>query len=102
MFQIFSSFKHRTISLLLPLCSLFLGTLYRSPASSVQMFVEDFLSYISFLLSLSFLVVCGDFNIHVAFLSSLVLDFKSVVGACCLTQPINFHTHLHGHTLDSY
>ena len=45
-------------------------------------------------------VVCGDFDIHVDFPSPLVSEFKSVVDACCLTQYIEFPTHLHGHTLD--
>ena len=27
-------------------------------------------------------------------------EFKSVIDACCLTQYIEFPTHLHGHTLD--
>ena len=64
------------------------------------MFLEDFLSYIGFLSSLSSsFVVCGDFNIHMDAVSPLVLEFKSVVDACSLTQYVDFPTHLHGHTL---
>ena len=50
-------------------------------------------------LSSSF-VICGDFNIHVNAMSPTVSEFKSVIDSCCLTQYINFPTHLHGHTLD--
>ena len=63
------------------------------------MFLEDFLSYIGFLSSLSSsFVVCGDFNIHMDSVSPLVLEFKSVVDACSLTQYVDFPTHLRGHT----
>ena len=55
------------------------------------MFLEDFLSYIGFLLSLS-----PSFVVHVDSVSPLVSEFKSVVEACSLTQYIDFPTHLHG------
>ena len=81
--------------------SLIPGALYRPLALSVQIFLEYFLSYICFLSSFSSsFVVCGDFNIHVDFVSPLVSEFKSVVDDWCLTQYIDFPTHLHGHTLD--
>ena len=96
-----SSVEHHTISLSCHGCSLIIGALYRPPCSSVQVFFEDFLSYIAFLSSLSSsFVVCGDFNIHVDSVSSVVSEFKSVIDACCMTQYINFPTHLHGPTLD--
>ena len=45
---------------------MFLGVVYRPPASSVVKFFEDFLSYVGFLSSLSSsFVICGDFNFHV-------------------------------------
>ena len=97
----FLSFKHHTISLSFHGRSLIVGALYRPLASSVQMFLEDFISYIGFLSSLSSsFVVCGDFHIHVDSVSPLVSEFKSVVDACSLTQYVDFPTHLHGHTLD--
>ena len=78
-----------------------LGSLYRPTGSSVEVFLEDVLSYIVFLLFLSSsFVVCGDFNVYVDSAFPLVLEFKSVVDACCLTQYIEFPTHLHGHTLE--
>ena len=78
-----------------------IGELYRPQCSSVQVFFEDFLSYIGFLLSFSSsFVVCGDFNIHVDSVSSVMSEFKSVIDACCMTQYINFPTQLHGHTID--
>ena len=97
----FSSFEHHTISLSFHGRSLILGALYRPPVSSVQVFLEDFFSYIGFLsfLSSSF-VVCGDFNIHVDSASPLVSDFKSVIDVYCFTKYIEFPTHFHGHTLD--
>ena len=33
-------------------------------------------------------------------MSPTVSEFKSVIDSCCLTQYIDFPTHLHGHTLD--
>ena len=50
-------------------------------------------------LSSSF-VICGDFNLHVDIMSPTVSEFKSVIDSCCLSQYIDFPTHLHGHTLD--
>ena len=50
-------------------------------------------------LSSSF-VICGDFNLHVDIMSPTVSEFKSVIDSCCLSQHIDFPTHLHGHTLD--
>ena len=83
-------------------CSLIIGALYRPPASSVQVFLEDLLTYIGFLSSFfSSFVVYGDFNIHLDSASPLVSEFKSVIDACCFTQYIEFPTHLHGHILDS-
>ena len=70
-------------------------------ASSVVKFFEDFLSYVGFLSSLSpSFVICGDFNLHVDIMSPTVSEFKSVMDSCCLSQYIDFPTHLHGHTLD--
>ena len=80
---------------------MFLGVVYRPPASSVVKFFEDFLSYVGFLSSLSSsFVICGDFNFHVDTMSPTVSEFKSVMDSCCLSQYIDFPTHLHGHTLD--
>ena len=80
---------------------LFLGVIYRPPASSVVKFFEDFLSYVGFLSSLSssFVIRCG-FSLHVDIMSPTVSEFKSVIDSCCLSQYIDFPTHLHGHTLD--
>ena len=50
-------------------------------------------------LSSSF-VICGDFYFHVDTMSPTVSEFKSVMDSCCLSQYIDFPTHLHGHTLD--
>ena len=33
-------------------------------------------------------------------MSPTISEFKSVIDSCCLTQCIDFPTHLHGHTLD--
>ena len=44
-------------------------------------------------------MICGDFNFHVVTMFSTVSEFKSVIDSCCLTQYIDFPTHLHGHTL---
>ena len=45
-------------------------------------------------------VICGDFNLHVEIMSPTVSELKSVMDSCCLSQYIDFPTHLHGHTLD--
>ena len=59
-----------------------LGALYRPPAASVEMFLEDFLSYFGFLLSFfSYFVLCGNFNIHVDSVPPLISEFKPVVDA---------------------
>ena len=45
-------------------------------------------------------MICGDFNFHVDAMSPTVSEFKSVIDSCCLTQYIDFPTHLHGYKLD--
>ena len=45
-------------------------------------------------------MICGDFNFHVDTMSPTVSELKSVIDSCCLSQHIDFPTHLHGHTLD--
>ena len=110
----FSLKQLRTLKPLIPLSSppskitlslwalwAFLGAVYLPSASSVVNFLKDFLSYVVFLsfLSSSF-VICGDFNIHVYAMSPTVATFKSIIDSCCMTQYIDFPTHLHGHTLD--
>ena len=79
---------------------LFLGAIYQPPASSVVNFLEDFLSYVGFLFSLSSsFVICVDVNIHVNVMSPTASEFKSVIDSCCMTQYNDFPTHLHGYTL---
>ena len=90
------SLENHTVSLTLDRRRMFLGVVYRPPASSVVNFFEDVLSYVGFLSSLSSsFVISGDFNFH-----STVSEFKSVIDSCCLSQYIDFPTHLHGRTLD--
>ena len=79
---------------------MFLGVVYRRSASFVVKVLEDFLSCMFFLSSLSSFVICGDFNFHVDTMSPTVAEFKSVIDSCCLSQYIDFPTHLHDHTLD--
>ena len=80
---------------------MFLGVGYQPPALSVVKFFEDFLSYVGFLSSLSSsFVICGDLNFQSDAMSPTVFEFKSVIDSCCLTQYIDFPTHLHGPTLD--
>ena len=97
----FSSLENHTVSLTLDGHRMFLGVVYQPPASSVVKFFEDFLSYVGFLSSLSSsFVICGDFTFHVDTMSPTVSEFKSVMDSSCLSQYIDFPTHLHGHTLD--
>ena len=99
----FSSLENHTVSLTLDGRRMFLGVVYQPPASSVVNVFEDFLSYVGFLSSLSSsFVICGDFNFHVDTRSPTVSEFKSVMDSCCLSQYIDFPTHLHGHTLDLF
>ena len=85
----FSSLEYHTVSLTLDGRCVFLGVIYLPPASS------GFLSSLS-----SSFVICGDFNFHVDTMSPTVSEFKSVIDSCCLSQYIDFPTHLHGQTLD--
>ena len=45
-------------------------------------------------------MICGDFNFHIDAMSPTVSEFRSVIDSCCLTQYIDFPTHLHSHSLD--
>ena len=45
-------------------------------------------------------MICGDSNFYIDAMSPAVSGFKSAIESCCLTQYIDFPTHLCGHTLD--
>ena len=65
----FSSLENHTVSLTFDGHHMFLGVVYRPPASSVVKFFEDFLSYVGFLSSLS-----SSFVVTLIFMSTLCLQ----------------------------
>ena len=83
----FSSFENHTVCLTLDGRRLFLGVIYRPPASSVVKFFEDFLSYMGFLSSLSpSFVICGD-NLGVLFDAKFCFTnhVNSVIKSCFIS-----------------
>ena len=80
---------------------LLLASIYRPPGPCSSNFLEEFMSFVSFLSSVDCnYFICGDFNIQsdVPCIDSYKL--KSLLESCNLTQSDNNTTHLHSHILD--
>ena len=73
----FSSHENHTVCLTLDGCRLFLGVIYRSPASSAIKIFEDFLSYVGF---------CLPYPPPLSFVVTLI--FMSTL---CLQQSLNLN-----------
>ena len=78
-----------------------MACVYRTPGSCSSAFLDDFLHFCGFLLSLtSSFIICGDFNVHVDTDCIDQRKFLNLIDTSNLAQNVNKSTHLHGHLLD--
>ena len=97
----YSSFEHIVVSIKLPCQSLLLASVYRPPGSCTLTFLDEFMSFVSFVSSIDCaFYICGDFNIHIDVLGGEGEKFLNQVESCNLKQLVAHPTHLHGHILD--
>ena len=95
------SFEYLMLSVCLPNHNVNVVVIYRPPASSTAVFLDEFMSLSAYLHTLkSDYLLLGDFNIHIDTDSALTTKFNAILDSCNMRQPVNFPTHIHGHTLD--
>ena len=101
----YHTFENMIVSVPVPGKSLMLASIYRPPGSCSMAFLDEFMSFVSFISSIKdqFIIV-GDFSIHIDVSGGDGLKFLSLIEALKLDQLVNqlvtSSTHLHGHTLD--
>ena len=81
---------------------LILISLYRPPLSNINQFFNEFTKLLEFLITKnSYLIICGDINIHLDLTSNTTSSFLEILSTFNLSQNVNVPTHSHGHTLDT-
>ena len=97
----YSSFENMVISVSVSCQTLLLPSIYCPPGLYSFMFLDEFMSFVSFLSSVDCkYFICGDFNIHVDVPCTDSHKLKALLDSRNLRQSVNNTTHLHGHTLD--
>jgi hypothetical protein len=79
-----------------------LVTLYRLGKERNSDFIQEFYSFIEFLITnYTYFLICGDFNIHVNKPhENFVTDFFDILNVFSLSQSVHEPTHICGNTLD--
>ena len=95
-----STFENFLIKISLNKESFYFLVIYRPPSSSTSTFFENFQSLLGDIhLTTENLAIIGDFNLHLETTCSNPKTFHSLINSFDLIQKVNFHTHIHGHTL---
>ena len=77
-----------------------LTCVYHPPGSCSESFLDQFLSLLEYLSSVSHsFLICGDFNIHVDTSSNDSIKFQNCLESCNISQNVQTATHRHGHIL---
>ena len=75
--------------------------LYRPPSSNVSLFFDEFANYLAHIVAASgYLLIVGDFNLHVDSQNNAGRRFTGLLHSFNLQQHVNVSTHKNGHTLD--
>ena len=83
----FCSFESMVISVTVDGHSLLLTSLYRPPGPCSAIFLDEFMTLISYLSSVdSYYYICSDFNIHIDVPGSDSHKFSVLLESCNLTQ----------------
>ena len=97
----FKSFEYLMLSVCLPNHNVNVVVIYRPPASSTAVFLDEFMSLSAYLHTLkSDYLLLGDFNILIDTGSALTTKFNVILDSCNVRQQVHFPTHIHGHTLN--
>lgn len=87
------NFQHRSVNFV---------SVYRPPGSTTT-FLDEFVTFLDFLLSLSSdPVILGDFNIDPKKHSAAYIKYSEILGSANLKQHVDVMTHLHGSILDHF
>jgi len=98
----FKSFEHLVLSCKFQHRSVNLVSVYRPPGSTNR-FLEEFVTFLDFLLSLSSdPVIFGDFNIDPTKHAPAYKKYADLLSSANLKQHVEIMTHLHGSTLDHF
>ena len=97
----YRSFEHLQLELKSSKWFLRLIVLYRPPSSSVSLFYDEFPNYLAHVATApGYLLIVGDFNLHVDSQNYAGRQFTSFLHSFNLHQHVNGSTHINGHTLD--
>ena len=99
---IFTTFEHINVSVKSSGCSLNIIVIYRPPSTCINQFIDEFSTLLEQLvLSSGYLLIVGDFNIHVDDVgNSESANFLALIDSFDLKQMVSFSTHVNGHSLD--
>ena len=99
---IFTTFEHINVSVKSPGCSLNIIVIYRPPSTCINQFTDELSTLLEQLvLSSGYLLIVGDFNIHVDDVeNSESANFLALIDSFDLRQMVSFSTHINGHSLD--
>ena len=98
----YSSFEHKAIRITVNCRSkLLVISIYRVLFISVKVFLEDFVTFLEYLVTLKDnFIISGDINLHMDTDPTYSRKFKEILDTFNLVQHVQLPTHLKGHTLD--
>ena len=97
----YCSFEHLELELRATKYFVRLIVLYRPPSSDVSLFFDEFANYLAHVVTASgYLLIVGDFNLHVDSQNNAGRRFTGFLQSFNLRQHVNGSTHKNGHTLD--
>ena len=95
------SFEHLELELRATKYFVCLIVLYYPPSSDVPLFFDEFASYLAHIVTASgYLLIVGDFNLHVDSQNNAGRRFTGLLHSFNLRQHVNDSTHKNSHTLD--
>ena len=97
----YCSFEHLELEVRATKYFVRLIVLYRPPSSDVSLFFDEFANYHAHVVTASgYLLIVGDFNLHVDSQKNAGRRFTGFLQLFNLRQHVNGSTHKNGHTLD--
>ena len=99
---IFTTFEHINVSVKSSGCCLDIIVIYRPPSTSIDQFIDEFgIILEQVVLSSGYLLIVGDFNIHIDDLGNPEsAKFLALIESFDLKQMVSSSTQIDGHSLD--
>ena len=99
---IYTTFEHINVSVKSSGCCLDIIVIYRPPSTCINQFIDEFSILLEqVVLSSGYLLIVGDFNIHVDDLGNPEsAKFLALIESFDLKQMVSSSTHIDGHSLD--